>query len=129
MKGVLDNASIWRNRRLCSVRIQSQISKEFQGVKEQPNSKYLGLPLFIGRSKKEIFSYVLDNVKKKIGSWKNKFLSNAGKEVLIKPVLMALPVYCMSCFKLPLTICQDITKCIAKFWWCNQSTGKGMHWM
>ncbi|GER39262.1 RNA-directed DNA polymerase (reversetranscriptase)-related family protein [Striga asiatica] len=65
------------------------------------SSKYLGLPLGIGASKKDAFQYVVDSVSSRIGSWKNNFLSTAGKEVLIKSVLQALPVFVMSCFLLP----------------------------
>ena len=55
------------------------------GVKEvDRHVKYLGLPTVIGRSKKDIFSCLKDRVWKKIQGWKEKFLSTAGKEVLIK---------------------------------------------
>jgi hypothetical protein len=40
-----------------------------------------------GRSKKAIFSLVTDRVWKKLKGWKEKSLSQAGKEVLIKAVV------------------------------------------
>jgi len=56
-------------------------------------SKYLGLPAFVGRSKKQVFNFVQDRVWKKLKGWKEKFLSIAGREVLIKSVVQAIPTY------------------------------------
>lgn len=50
------------------------------------HTQYLGLPVILGRSKKEIFSMVMDRVWKKIKGWKEKVLSRFGKETLIKAV-------------------------------------------
>lgn len=48
--------------------------------------------------------------------WKEKVLSRAGKEVLIKAVTQACPTYAMSCFKIPDYVCDDIKSMIANFW-------------
>ncbi|XP_058733863.1 uncharacterized protein LOC131605533 [Vicia villosa] len=68
------------------------------------HSKYLGLPVVLGRSKKEVFTLVVERAWKKIKGWKEQFLSRAGKEVLIKAVAPAIPTYIMGCYKLPLVI-------------------------
>lgn len=47
------------------------------------HSKYLGLPEVFGRSKKDIFSIVVDRVWNKIKGWKEWFLSRTDKEVPI----------------------------------------------
>ena len=58
--------------------------------------KYLGLPEQFGKSKVKDFEGITSQ-------WHNQFLSQAGKEVLIKYVLQAKPVYPMSCFLIPKT--------------------------
>ncbi|XP_040996181.1 uncharacterized protein LOC121242376 [Juglans microcarpa x Juglans regia] len=63
--------------------------------------KYLGLPSVVGRSKYLTFRGIKERVWKKINNWKNSFLSSAGKEILIKAVLQAVPTYTMSVFQLP----------------------------
>ncbi|CAN6579645.1 unnamed protein product [Malus baccata var. baccata] len=65
-------------------------------------SSYLGLQADFGHSKKAVFAEVRDKVEARLAGWTEQFLSQAGKEVLIKAVAMALPNYAMSCFKLPI---------------------------
>ena len=50
-------------------------------------------------------------------------------EVLIKLVLMAMPTYIMSCFKLPKGMCQEICPRIARFWWGDGDKANKIHWV
>ncbi|CAI8590863.1 unnamed protein product [Vicia faba] len=77
--------------------------------------KYLGLPVVFGRSKRAVFALVIERVWNKIKVWKEKFLSRAGKEELIKVVAQAIPSYIMSCYKLPEIIFHEIEAMIMKF--------------
>ncbi|GAU14651.1 hypothetical protein TSUD_97150 [Trifolium subterraneum] len=94
---------------------------------------YLGLPSMVGRSKKTIFSYIKDRIWRRINSWRGRALSKAGKEIMIKSVLQAIPSYVMSMFILPASLIDDIEKMINAFWWRNGSTNnnntKGIHWL
>jgi hypothetical protein len=77
----------------------------------------LGLPLIIGKSKKEAFQPIVDKVMKKITGWKAKTLSQAGRTVLIKATASAIPAYTMSTFLLPDLICNSLDKIFKDFWW------------
>ncbi|VVA36162.1 PREDICTED: reverse mRNAase, partial [Prunus dulcis] len=66
-------------------------------------------------SKKEALNYIKERILGKVQGWKQKHLSQAGKETLIKAVLFAIPSYPMSCFKLPITLCREIDSLIANF--------------
>ena len=57
------------------------------------------------------------SVSKKLAEWKEKLLSSVGKEILIKAVAQAVPSYTMSCFKLPDTLCEELTGMVRQFWW------------
>lgn len=64
----------------------------------------------------------------KLEGWKERLISKAGKEILIKSVVQALPQYAMSIFKIPISICRAIEKMIASFWWKNCESKVGLHW-
>ena len=51
----------------------------------------------------------------KLAGWKEKLLSKAGKEVLIKVVAQAIPTYTMSCFKIPDSLCDEMTSLIRNY--------------
>lgn len=75
--------------------VKEQVYREMERVAVQTKAKYLGLPLVIGRSKAQVFRYIEEAAIKRINSWRNKFLSTEGKEILLKSVVMALPIYSM----------------------------------
>lgn len=60
--------------------------------------KYLGLPSMIDRSKKEVFAFIKNRVWNRLHAWNQKFLSRAGKEILLKTVAQALLNYKMGDF-------------------------------
>lgn len=63
--------------------------------------QYLGMPSHVGRNKGLVFRRIKERVEKVLQGWKEKFFSISGKEVLIKAVAQAIPVYTKSCFLLP----------------------------
>ncbi|XP_058741502.1 uncharacterized protein LOC131613882 [Vicia villosa] len=91
--------------------------------------KYLGLPSMIGRSKKATFSYIKDRIWNRINSWKGRSLSKAGKEIMIKSVLQAIPSYIMTLFIIPASVIQDIERMLNAFWWGGGKEGAGIRWM
>lgn len=76
-----------------------------------------------------MFSYIARRVQNKLENWYTKFLSPAGKEVLIKSVAIALPTYCMSCFLLPTKITAQITGCIRRYWWSTSKDKQKLPWI
>jgi hypothetical protein len=47
-------------------------------------------------------------------------LSQGGKEIMIKAIHQALPIYIMEVLKLPMSVCDDLTKLIRYFWWGSE---------
>jgi hypothetical protein len=45
---------------------------------------------------------------RKIQGWKENIMSRIGKEILVKAVAQAIPVFAMSCFDITKTFCDDI---------------------
>lgn len=98
-------------------------------TQESMNAKYLGLPIYMGRSKSSLFAYLKERLWKRIQGWKEKLLSKAGKETLIKAVAQAIPAYAMSCFDLTKFLCDDMSKMICRYWWSQQDKENNMHWV
>lgn len=96
---------------------------------EARTEKYLGLPIYMGRSKSKNFAYLKDRVWKRIQGWKEKLLSKAGKEILIKAVAQTIPSYAMSCFDLTKTLCDEISAMICRYWWSQHDNENEMHWL
>ena len=102
--------------------------KNLLGVLEiKEYEKYLGLPTMVGRNKKASLNYIKDRVWGKLQGWKEKMLSQASKEVLLKAVVQAIPTFAMSCFRLPIGLCQDIEMPIRKFWWGQKGDRRKIH--
>ena len=90
--------------------------KNFLGVpKIKEYEKYLGLPTVVGRNRSASLNFIKERVWGKIQGWKEKMLSQAGKEVLLKAVVQAIPTFAMSCFRLLVGLCRDIEMIIRKF--------------
>ncbi|XP_021719982.1 uncharacterized protein LOC110687662 [Chenopodium quinoa] len=100
------------------------------GVKQvEKHEKYLGLPTIIKRSKKAVFACLKERIWKKMQGWKEKLLSQASKEVLIKAMAQAIPTYMMGLFHIPDTLIDEIHAMIARFWWGSSGTERKMHWL
>ena len=96
--------------------MEEAIKLSLQVLAIQHYEKHLGLPSFVGRGKKACFTQLKERIWAKMQGWKEKLLSQAGNEVMIKVVVQAIPMYSMSVFKLPIGQCKDIEAMIRKFW-------------
>ncbi|KAM1294906.1 hypothetical protein ACFX1Q_015702 [Malus domestica] len=113
--------------------VPNSLSAELCTVMGMPSAEnpglYLGLPSSWGRSKKQSLAFVKGRILEKIQDWKQNTLSQAGKEVMIKAVLQAIPAYPMNFFKFPATLCSEMDSLIAAFWWGQKGGEKRIHWV
>jgi hypothetical protein len=94
---------------------------------ETTEGKYLGLPTYIGRSRTKCFAYIKEKIWKRILGWKERLMSMAAKEILIKAVAQAIPTYAMACFDLSKSLCDEISKMICQYWWSQNEEVNKMH--
>ncbi|KAG7588745.1 Reverse transcriptase domain [Arabidopsis suecica] len=96
---------------------------------EGGSGRYLGLPDCLSGSKQQLFGFIRDKLKDRMSGWYAKTLSQGGKEILLKSIAMALPVYAMTCFKLPISLCKNLTSVMMDYWWNNLQHEKKIHWI
>lgn len=95
----------------------------------QSYDTYLGLPALVGWSRVQALKNITERVWKRLQDWKINFLSQAGKEILLKAVVQGIPTYCMSVFHLPKTLCLEINYLMRKFWWGHKENECRIPWM
>lgn len=124
----LEKSSVFFSKNM-SMEQRKDVCSSMGGMAEISQGKYLGLPMVISRSKDQIFGFIKENIKRKLQDWRNKLLSSAGKEVMLKAVSMAMPTYAMSVFKLPRKLCKDISSLMANYWWGDSNGKNKLHWL
>ncbi|KAA3468912.1 reverse transcriptase [Gossypium australe] len=72
------------------------------------------------KKKKKAFKEIKEKLVKRVSSWSSKMLYFGGREVLIKAVLQAIPIYVMSCFLLPNSFCKELE--------VKKAGRNGLHW-
>jgi hypothetical protein len=109
--------------------IRDDIKEILVVTNETLSDKYLGMPSNAGSSKNVAFKYLKDRVWQKVQGWMERVLSAGGKEVLIKSIAQAVPVYSMACFKLPRGLCLHINSLIRQFWWRSTQGERKPSWV
>lgn len=97
--------------------VQEDIRNILQIGRNNFEERYLGFPTPDGRMNKGKFQTLQEKIWKRVIQWGESLLSMGGKEVMIKAVLHAIPVYVMGIFKLSESVCEDLNKLIRNFWW------------
>jgi hypothetical protein len=108
--------------------LRSEICEVLHIDTEALSDKYLGLPALVGADRSDCFKHFIERIIQRINGWKEKQLSIKGKEILLKAIAQAIPVYAMSVFLIPKGICKSMMDAIAKFWWGDDENSNKMHW-
>lgn len=107
----------------------SMLEKFLEMKRVENHSRYLGMPILMNRSQRVTFREVDERMEKRLHDWKFLTLSSAGKEVLVKACLQAIPLYIMSCFKLPKAVCNNMTASTVGYWWSRGKKERNIHWV
>lgn len=89
----------------------------------------MGLPPVIGRAKRKAFSEITERVGKEFQTWKEKSLSQGGKEIILKVVALSILTFAMSYFKLPDNFCAELKSLMAQLWWDQRGNERKIHWI
>lgn len=98
-------------------------------MKEVANlGNHLGVPIDIGRKKKDHFQFLVDKISSKILACSAVRLSQASKLILIQVVLISISSHVMRCLKIPLSVTNKLDSIITRFFWANKGD-HGIHWV
>ena len=86
---------------------------------------YLGMPLWDKRLKRIFFQGLLDKIAKKLAAWKARWITLAGRTVLVRFVLSAMPIFQLISVKQPKWFIKQIDKMRRAFLWVGSDAVSG----
>ncbi|XP_028122010.1 uncharacterized protein LOC114319199 [Camellia sinensis] len=105
----------------------SQVAEFFNCRVSSLPINYLGMPLGANPKRLSTWEPIINKVKKRLASWKKRYLSLGGRITLIKSVLSSLPIYYMSLFKIPTQVANLIDKYQRSFLWGDSDAKRKLH--
>ena len=91
--------------------------------------KYLGIEVGGNPRKKRFWEPVVNKIKARLSSWKGRFLSRAGRICLLKLVFTFIPLFYLSFFKAPTSVCNSIISMQRKFFWAWGKDNVAIPWV
>jgi hypothetical protein len=92
------------------------------------SERYLGLPTAVGRITSDSFDYISERIRSKAQGCE-RMLSCAGREIFLKSVIQAIPLFSMTCFKLTKKLCKSFSSSTGKYWWSSSLDRRSLHWV
>ncbi|GAV92851.1 zf-RVT domain-containing protein, partial [Cephalotus follicularis] len=86
--------------------------------------KYLGLPLITSRLSKQDCAPLMEKIWARTNSWTSKYLSYAGRLLLIKSTLASMQVFWCSTFSLPAAVIKECERIMRKFLWDGNGSSR-----
>jgi hypothetical protein len=83
---------------------------------------YLGMPLSLRRLRKIDIQPLIDKIAARLGHWKGRLMSRAGRLTLLRAVLSALPVFIMTAHSLSAWAIEQIDKLRRAWLWAARDT-------
>ena len=87
----------------------------------------LGFPLNHRGTARNRYNFIVERVISKLSGWKAKFLSFAGRTMLIKSVMAAIPNHVMQGVALRSHLCEKLDKINRDFLWGSSTEKKRLH--
>lgn len=81
--------------------------------------RYLGLPVGANPAFKAVWDPVIVRLRECLVKWKSRFISRAGRIVLIKSVFNSLPLYFLNLFQVPGCVVEEIDRIRRSFFWAK----------
>ncbi|RVW71573.1 putative ribonuclease H protein [Vitis vinifera] len=93
----------------------------------QLSAVYLGLPLGASNRASSAWDGMEEKVRRRLALWKRQYLSKGGRITLIKSMLVSIPLYQMSLFRMPKSVARRLEKLQRDFLWRGANGGNKAH--
>lgn len=78
---------------------------------------YLGLPVGANPRKKEMWEPMVEQLRRRLHSWGNRYISLGGRVVLLNAMLNSIPIFYLSLFKMPAKVVKMVVALQRNFLW------------
>lgn len=95
---------------------QCEIANMLQMNTMKFTDRYLGVLLFLNRSKVLSFQPLVEQMQKKLDGWKEKLIPQDGRAIQIQFVLNSVASYQMACFPIPNSILKQLDTLQRRYW-------------
>jgi hypothetical protein len=107
-----------------------QMASEFLNCRlGQTPFTYLGLPVGANPHLASTWAPMVEGLKKRLGSWGNKYVSLGGRIVLINAVLSSIPIFYLAYMKMPQKVWKEVVKIQRNFLWGGLSLKRRIYWV
>ena len=90
---------------------------------------YLGVPIFRGRKKSNLFMFIREKISQKILCWCHRYLSFGGRLTLVKSILEAIPVHIFQVLEPTKGALRLLEQVLARYFWGSCNTTNKTHWI
>ena len=90
-------------------------------------TRYLGLPLGAPHRALRVWESIEERFRKRLSSWKRQYISKGGRLTLIRSTLSSLPIYFLSLFRMPKSVCARLEKIQKDFLWGGGNLDRKPH--
>jgi hypothetical protein len=109
------NLYVW-NTSLRTTRLIANVFR-FTLIEKWKTFKYLGIPICLKALPNTAWTHILEKLKNKLEQWGAFWLNLAGRTVLIKSILTALPIFQFSSLLAPQNVKAEMSRIIRRFLW------------
>ena len=88
---------------------------------------YLGLPLGALHKSVGMWDSIKERFMRRLAIWKRQYISKGGRVTLIRSILLNLPIYFMSLFRILSLVCKRLEKIQREFLWGGANMKKKPH--
>ncbi|XP_058784527.1 uncharacterized protein LOC131659337 [Vicia villosa] len=91
--------------------------------------RFLGIMVGDNPRRKKVWLEVVNNINRRLSSWKGRNITMGGRVTLINSVLNSIPIFTLSFFKIPGNIAKAIRKIQSEFLWSGKLEKRSIHWV